>query len=119
MCRSHGVDTRFGAQAWTASRRPSPYYPDAVTLVEQPDVDDILRRIDGSAGCSMKDSFASLDLSGDGFRVLFEADWIYRGPGPPDAPGWEPDRKRRSTWALSASAAAGLAKGTKVTDCRM
>jgi hypothetical protein len=40
----------------------------------------VLPRIDSSRGCSIKDSFASVDLSGDGFRLLFEAEWIHRKP---------------------------------------
>jgi hypothetical protein len=41
-------------------------------------------------GCSIKDSFASLDLTARGFRVLFDAQWIVRRgpaipPGPDDA----------------------------------
>lgn len=53
-----------------------PYYPDAVTLVPDVSVPDLLGRIDCSPGCSIKDSFASLDLMRHGFRVLFEAQWI-------------------------------------------
>jgi hypothetical protein len=37
-----------------------------------------LSRIDTSVGCSIKDSFASLDLKPYGFRVLFDAQWITR-----------------------------------------
>ena len=41
----------------------------------------MLGRIDTTAGCSIKDSFASLDLRAQGFRVLFEAEWIvHAGP---------------------------------------
>lgn len=54
---------------------------------------EILDRIDVSQGCSIKDSFASLDLAPYGFRVLFEAEWIVRTPraaGPAaDGPRWE------------------------------
>ena len=55
--------------------------------------DELLTRIDTSAGCSVKDSFASLDLSGYGFQVLFDAEWIHRpadhaGPRPGAALGW-------------------------------
>jgi hypothetical protein len=39
-------------------------------------VSDLLSRIDSSPGCTIKDSFASLDLSTEGFRVLFDAQWI-------------------------------------------
>ncbi|MET9599965.1 hypothetical protein [Streptomyces sp. NPDC006459] len=36
-----------------------------------------------SSGCSVKDSFADLDLAGAGFEVLFEAQWIHRPAGAP------------------------------------
>jgi hypothetical protein len=47
-----------------------------VTFVPDLDVPELLSRIDASAGCSIKDSFASLDLAAYGFEVLFEAEWI-------------------------------------------
>jgi hypothetical protein len=47
----------------------------------------LLARIDTSVGCSIKDSFASLDLTGYGFRVLFDAQWIvHRGTAVPPRP---------------------------------
>jgi hypothetical protein len=49
-----------------------------VTPVPPPSVAELLARIDTSRGCSVKDSFASLDLTAQGFRVLFEAEWIVR-----------------------------------------
>jgi hypothetical protein len=49
-----------------------------VTLHRSAAVDDLLTLIDRSTGCSVKDSFASLDLSGSGFEVLFDAEWIHR-----------------------------------------
>jgi hypothetical protein len=76
VCRSHGAHTEFGENAWTSPTRTPPYYPDAVTLAADLNVPDLLSRVDISAGCSIKDSFASLDLTGDGFRVLFDAQWI-------------------------------------------
>ena len=36
-----------------------------------------------SPGCSVKDSFADLDLSPHGFTVLFDARWLFRGPVSP------------------------------------
>jgi hypothetical protein len=53
-------------------------YPDAVTLAPSASVAAILDRIDTADGCSVKDCFVSVDLDGHGFRVLFEAEWIYR-----------------------------------------
>lgn len=75
----------FGARAWTSLARPPQYYPDAVTLTPDATAADVLPYVDGSPGCSVKDSFATLDLPG--FSVLFEATWIACGPGVP-APGW-------------------------------
>jgi hypothetical protein len=94
VCRTHGIGTRVTAQAWTADRRTPMFYPDAVTLVPEPDVDDLLGRIDRSAGCSIKDSYATLDLAGTGFHVLFEAEWIYRPAADGDEDeGWGPLRR--------------------------
>jgi hypothetical protein len=69
------------------ARRTPPYYPDAVTLDRSAVGERILERVDTSPGCSVKDSFASLDLSSAGFRVLFEAEWIQRTPGRPTLGG--------------------------------
>jgi hypothetical protein len=77
---------QFRARAWTSPRRTPPYYPDAVTLAPDATAADILPFVDGSAGCSVKDSFATLDLPG--FSVLFEATWIACGAGIPE-PGWQ------------------------------
>jgi len=93
VCRAQGVETRFDENAWTGRTRTPPFYPDAVTLVPTPAIARLLSRIDTSAGCSIKDSFAALDLRDHGFRVLFDAHWIVRPtavPPPPEAgPRWE------------------------------
>jgi hypothetical protein len=93
VCRTHGAVTAFTAGAWVSETRSPPAYPDAVTLHRSVPADEVLTRIDTSAGCSVKDSFASLDLSGYGFQVLFDAEWIHRpadggGPRPGAALGW-------------------------------
>jgi hypothetical protein len=84
MASVHGVTTRFAPDAWTSDTRSPSLYPDAVTLVPRPSVPELLARIDASAGCTVKDSFAALDLSDHGFSVLFGAEWIvHRMDGPP------------------------------------
>lgn len=80
VCRSHHIATAFDDGRWVALRRSPPMYPDAVTLVEHLPAAGVLAGVDTSAGCSVKDSFAALDLSVDGFRVLFDAEWIRRPP---------------------------------------
>jgi hypothetical protein len=76
VSRAHGVVGEMVPDAWTASRRTPPYYPDAVTLAPSTTAADVLARIDSGPGASVKDSFATLDLASDGFRVLFAAEWI-------------------------------------------
>ena len=86
VCRTHGVTGVFAGDAWTSARRAPPLYPDAVTLEPAVVVPDLLARIDTRPGCSVKDSFADLDLSADAFTILFSAEWIHRPaqPAPPD-----------------------------------
>lgn len=84
VCRAHGLPGVFAPDAWTGARRTPPLYPDAVTLAPGARADAVLARIDTEApGCSVKDSFADLDLAGAGFTVLFEARWIHRRAGAP------------------------------------
>ncbi|WP_406113749.1 hypothetical protein [Streptomyces sp. NBC_01014] len=84
LCRTHGVRGEFGAAAWTAAERTPPFYPDAVTLTPGAPVREVLTAVDtATPGCTVKDSFADLDLTGDGFEVLFDAQWIHRPAGAP------------------------------------
>ena len=88
VCRSHGIADVFGELAWCSVRRSPLYYPDAVTLHPDAALTDFLPRIDTeSPGCSVKDSFSTLDLSADGFVELFSAQWIHRPAGfaPPES----------------------------------
>jgi len=93
VCRSHGIAGRFDADAWVSADRTPPLYPDAVTLSPSVDRELLLDRVDGSDGCSVKDSFATLDLSAaPSWSVLFEATWIAASPRASAS-----ERARRST----------------------
>jgi hypothetical protein len=74
-CRVHGVPGVFGPRAWTSPVCTPEFYPDAVTLTPSATAADVLPLVDASAGCSVKDSFATLELPG--FSVLFEASWLH------------------------------------------
>jgi hypothetical protein len=92
VCRSHGLPTVLSEQMWTAPDGSPRLYPDAVTLGPHLAADFVLGRIDTSPGCSVKDSFADLDLSEHGFIVLFDARWMFREPASPRTPprlGWQ------------------------------
>jgi RimJ/RimL family protein N-acetyltransferase len=80
FCRTHGIIGRFDEDAWWSAQRTPPLYPDAVTLVPGADAASILSRIDSRAGCSIKDSFGELDLTSDGFDLLFRAEWLRLEP---------------------------------------
>ena len=94
ICRLHGLAGTYHDGAWSVAHRPPPLYPDAVTLDPGADVDAILGAIDASPGCGVKDSFACLDLTSAGFRVLFEARWIHRPAGAPP-----PEPSGRMRWS--------------------
>lgn len=81
MSRAHGVAGEFGEVAWVAAARTPPYFPDAVTLVPGAEPAALAARIDTSRpSASVKDSFADVDLTEEGFEVLFDAQWIHRSP---------------------------------------
>jgi hypothetical protein len=89
VCRSHGIPNTTGEAAWFSTRRAPPFYPDAVTLRPDATRADFLTEIDtASPGCSAKDSFATLDLTSNGFVELLTAQWIHRPAqlSAPDAP---------------------------------
>jgi hypothetical protein len=78
--RTHGIAGRFQAAFWSSPVRTPAYYPDAVTLRSNFAVESLLFGIDADEGCSVKDSFARLDLGAAGFRPLFRAEWVARQP---------------------------------------
>ncbi len=80
VARSHGVAGRFEDDAWTTPSRTPPYYPDAVTLSPDADAYEVLARVDGSDGCSVKDSWATLDLSVEDFARLVVGEWLWLDP---------------------------------------
>ncbi|MFC7488284.1 hypothetical protein ACOCJ7_09720 [Knoellia sp. CPCC 206453] len=77
VCRSHGISGTFGSAVWSSPVRTPPLYPDAVTLTESTSELDILQRIDAAAGASIKDSWASLDLTRADFAPLIAGEWLW------------------------------------------
>ena len=82
VCRSHGIPTAMQDGLWVALGRSPDLYPDAVTLLPGIAAEDVLGAVQAGPGCSVKDSFAALDLTQMGFAELFRAQWIFREPGP-------------------------------------
>jgi hypothetical protein len=80
VCRLHRFTPEGDARLWWSARRTPDLVPDAVTLVPDLSVLDVLGRITDSYGASVNDSFATLDLSNQGWGVLFDATWVARPP---------------------------------------
>lgn len=81
VCRAHGNPGEFHEDIWL-NRNPVPrFYPNAGTLAEpsprQLDLIDELIAARRQSGWAIKDSFSMLDLESRGFRMLFDAEWIY------------------------------------------
>ncbi len=88
-CAVHGgVKGRVTDTYWYASRRTAEFHPDAITLHPHVDPDAMLARIDASPGASVKDSFATLDLSPQGFEVLLDGTWLRGDYGPKGPTDW-------------------------------
>jgi hypothetical protein len=96
VCSSHGLIGTFHERFWACPVRTPPLYPDAVTLSADASADEVLDAVDTSAGCSVKDSYSSLDLGPAGFHPLFDATWIVLEPHA--ATRSTPTRSRASSW---------------------
>jgi hypothetical protein len=70
VCRVNGLTPQRTATAWTSAVRTPKLYPDAISLSVETTADEILEVIDLSEGCSVKDSFATLDVHTYGFSIL-------------------------------------------------
>jgi hypothetical protein len=81
VCRLHRFAPEGDARLWWSARRTPDLCPDAVTLVPEASEFDVLSRINDSFGASVSDSFATLDLTGQGWTVLFDGTWVARPPG--------------------------------------
>jgi hypothetical protein len=113
VCRCAGLPTVRGPGLWSTPRRSPDAYPDAVTLRPGVPAAAVLAAVDDSAGASVKDSFADVDLAPHGWSVLFEAQWLTRPAVPPTAPGlpWRTvDRATLPLW-LSAHGSAAIRPG--------
>lgn len=90
VCSAHGSHGRKTESVWLHPWQTPRFYPNAVTLDERPQqvmpaLTEIFEVRD-QAAWSVKDSFATLDLSVQGGRVLFDAEWLRSEPRLEEAP---------------------------------
>jgi hypothetical protein len=85
----HGVGSVLAEGVFSASGPPPPLHSDAVVVEPAATADRVLARLDGRPHGGLKDSFATMDLSGEGMDLLFAATWIYRDAAQrPTTTGW-------------------------------
>ena len=73
ICALHGVGSILADGVWSALDTPPPLHSDAVVVEPAVTADRVLVRLNGRAHCGVKDSFARMDLSGEGMVLLFSA----------------------------------------------
>ena len=86
VCRAHRVPGEFRDGIWINRHAVPRYYPNASTFAERGDHRAHVRELKRSGipgPWAVKDSFVNLDLDAEGFRPLFDAQWILRTPGLP------------------------------------
>jgi hypothetical protein len=105
----HGVGSILVDGVWSALDRPPPLHSDAVVVEPAVTADQVLLRLDGREHCGVKDSFTTMELSGEGMDLLFSATWIHR------AGGQRPERAAPTGWA-AVTTASGLAEWTGLHD---
>ncbi|WP_199514072.1 hypothetical protein [Nucisporomicrobium flavum] len=82
LCTLHGVGSTLVDGLWSALSPPPPLHSDAVVVEPAVDAGLVRARLQGREHCGVKDSFATMDLTGDGMRLLFAATWIHRAARP-------------------------------------
>jgi hypothetical protein len=107
LCALHDVPCGIQDDVWRAYRPPPPLHSAAKTVEPTARPDQALAAITGQGGIA--DSFGAFDLSGEGYRLLFEAQWIHRS-APPAGP-----RRLPAGW-MSISTASELAAWTSRHD---
>jgi hypothetical protein len=100
ICAMHGVESDLVDGLWWSRQAAPRLHSDAVVVETTVRVETIVGRLADRGQCAVKDSFASVDLSPYGFRVLFTAMWLHHRPTSPisnaDAPtGWSVVTARR------------------------
>jgi hypothetical protein len=79
VAHANGVPTSRTGGLWWATEATPNGFPEAITLGAGLDSQDVLAALEHSpAAVSITDSFADLDFSYAGFRIVFDAEWIAR-----------------------------------------
>src|SRR5271170_5592962 len=81
VCRAHGNPGEFHDGIWINRKAVPRFYPNAGTIAAPSERQlDLIGELSAArlpSGWALKDSFSKLELASRGFRILFDAEWIY------------------------------------------
>lgn len=80
VCESHGVTQTSREGIWGLHSKAPEFYPDIITSSKQIMSEQVMDFIGNREVTGIKDSFSTLNMTPWGFRILFEAKWIYHKP---------------------------------------
>jgi hypothetical protein len=87
VCRAHDVPTSREEGVWLARGTPPAFFPDLISEWSSVSASAVGESLRDRAACAVKDSWATLELSGMGFVVLLTAQWIVCDLEPGDTTG--------------------------------
>lgn len=85
LCALHGVPCGLEDDLWLAYAEPPPLHSTAKSVEPAARPDRALRLLEAYEHGGIADSFGRFDLTGEGFDLLFEAQWIHRAATSPGA----------------------------------
>ncbi|MDQ0886632.1 hypothetical protein QFZ81_001720 [Paenibacillus sp. V4I9] len=80
ICELHGLTQTSSERVWGLLSKAPELYPDIITFSRHATSEEVKDFISNREIFSIKDSFANLNMVPFGFKVLFEAKWIYHAP---------------------------------------
>lgn len=80
VCEMHGAAAVSRGNLWGLLSAAPKFYPDIITSSRNATAQEVNDFIGNREIFSIKDSYANLALQPFGFKILFEAEWIYHAP---------------------------------------
>ncbi|MBO9129404.1 hypothetical protein [Bacillus sp. 165] len=80
VSETHGITHNSRGNVWGLASEAPPFYPDIITSNKNVTTQEVVEFIGDRNILSIKDSFANLAMEPFGFKILFDAEWIYHAP---------------------------------------
>lgn len=77
VCDTHGIAQTSKEHLWGLLSKAPTFYPEIITSSRNATIEEVKYFIENGEVSSIKDSYANLDMLPFGFKILFEAEWIY------------------------------------------